>query len=109
MKEILQGTHIAQRGALGISIFNPAYWNRGYGTEATELLLNFAFSTINLNTIELEVFSYNKRAQACYKKLGFVETGRKRKAHFIGGQYHDIILMDISTKEFANNLKNMGA
>lgn len=97
---------IAQRGLLGIAIFNPSCWNKGYGTEAIELLLNFAFSSLNLHTIELEVFSFNKRALACYKKVGFVESGRKREAHFKSGQYHDIILMDISVIEFTN-LKNM--
>lgn len=96
---------IAQRGVLGISIFNPNYWNKGYGTEAIELMLNFAFSSLNLNTVELEVFAFNKRAQACYKKVGFIETGRKRQAHFVNGQYHDIILMDISTIEFIKTVE----
>ncbi|MFX1283334.1 MAG: GNAT family N-acetyltransferase [Promethearchaeota archaeon] len=98
--------NIAQRGSLGIAIFNPQYWGKGLGTEALELILDFGFSVLNLHTIELETFPFNQRALACYKKIGFVETGRKREAHFISGQYHDIILMDISATEFAN-LKTM--
>lgn len=99
---------IAKRAGLGISIFNPNYWNKGFGTEAIELLLNFAFSSLNLHTIELEVFAFNKRARSCYRKVGFVETGRKRQAHFVNGQYHDIILMDISSTEFSNALEKKG-
>lgn len=101
-------SHIARRGSLGIVIFNQNYWGKGFGAEAIELLLDFGFSVLNLNTIELEVFSFNKRALACYKKVGFIEIGRKRDAHFISGQYHDIILMDISAIEFANTMRNRG-
>jgi len=97
---------IAQRGELGISIFNPHYWNKGIGTEAVTLILNFGFSSINLRTVELEVFNFNKRAQMCYKKVGFVEVGRKCQAHFANGRYNDIILMDISSTEFRRALEN---
>jgi RimJ/RimL family protein N-acetyltransferase len=101
-------SNIARRGSLGIVIFNPNYWGKGFGAEALELLLDFGFSVLNLNTIELEVFSFNKRAQACYNKVGFIEIGRKREAHFINGIYHDIILMDISAIEFANTMRDRG-
>ncbi len=101
-------SNIAQRGSLGITIFNSEYWGIGLGTEAGKLILNFGFSVLNLQTIELEVFSFNERALACYKKAGFVETGRKREAHFSGGNYHDIILMDISKREFAFVQKFIG-
>ncbi len=101
-------SNIAQRGSLGIAIFNPEFWGKGFGTEASKLILNFGFSVLNLHTIELEVFSFNERALACYKKVGFVETGRKREAHFSGGNYHDIILMDISKREFVFTKKLMG-
>jgi RimJ/RimL family protein N-acetyltransferase len=106
--ELRIDNRISQRGGLGIAIFNPHYWNKGYGTEAIELLLNFAFSSLNLRTIELEVFTFNKRAQSCYKKVGFIETGRKRQAHFVDGQFYDIILMDILATEFNDALEKKG-
>ncbi|MFW9906105.1 MAG: GNAT family N-acetyltransferase [Candidatus Thorarchaeota archaeon] len=96
---------IAQRGDLGISIFNPHYWNKGIGTEAISLILKFAFSSLNLRTIELEVFEFNKRAQTCYQNVGFIEVGRKRQAHYVNSQFYDIILMDISASEFFTKLK----
>jgi RimJ/RimL family protein N-acetyltransferase len=96
---------IAQRGDFGIAIFNPQYWNKGIGREAISLILKFAFSSLNLRTVELEVFEFNKRAQACYQKVGFIEVGRKRQAHFVNGQFYDILLMDISAEEFFTKLK----
>ncbi len=95
---------IAKRGVLGIVIFNPDYWGKGYGEEAIRLILQYGFETLNLKTVELEVFEFNKRAQMCYKKIGFVEIGKKRDAHFAKGQFHDIIIMDIISEEFTRNI-----
>lgn len=101
-------SNIARRGTLGIVIFNPNYWGKGFGTEAINLILDYGYSVLNLHTIELEVFAFNKRALKCYRKVGFIEIGRKREAHFINGIYHDVIQMDILAKEFANKMKNTG-
>ena len=50
---------------------------------------------------------FNKRAQACYKKCGFKEYGRRRKCRFINGKYYDVIEMDILSEEFKENcIKN---
>ena len=85
---------------VGISIYNPEYWGKGYGPESTNLLLGFAFRDLNLNRVGLEVFDFNKRAHKCYLKVGFKEIGRKRKARFIDGEYHDSIMMDLLREEW---------
>jgi len=46
-----------------------------------------------LEMLYLKVFDYNERAQALYKKLGFVEVGRIPKANKEGREYHDDVLM----------------
>jgi RimJ/RimL family protein N-acetyltransferase len=84
----------------GISIYNPKHWGKGYGQEAMDLMLSFAFQNLNLNRVELETFDFNKRAQKCYLKVGFKETGRKRAARFINGDYHDSVIMDILRSEW---------
>jgi len=89
----------------GISIYNPEYWGKGYGQESMNLILDFAFQTLNLNRVELETFDFNKRAQKCYLKVGFKEVGRKRKARFIDGKYHDEIIMDILKDEWFTRTK----
>ena len=85
---------------VGISIYNPNYWGKGYGQESMDLLLSFAFRNLNLNRVELDTFDFNKRAQKCYLKVGFKEVGRRRKARFIDGQYRDDIIMDILKDEW---------
>jgi RimJ/RimL family protein N-acetyltransferase len=84
----------------GISIYNPDYWSKGYGQESMNLILSFAFRNLNLRRVELDTFDFNKRAQKCYTKVGFKEVGRRRKARFIDGKYHDDIIMDILREEW---------
>ncbi len=84
----------------GISIYDPKKWGKGYGQESINLILDFAFRTLNLNRVELDTFDFNKRAQKCYLKVGFKEVGRRRKARFIDGQYHDDIIMDVLKDEW---------
>jgi len=63
-------------------------------------MLVFAFRTLNLNRVELNTFDFNRRAQKCYLKVGFKEVGRRRKARFIDGEYHDDIIMDVLKDEW---------
>ncbi|WP_237742773.1 GNAT family N-acetyltransferase [Actinopolymorpha alba] len=53
---------------------------RGMGTEATRLVLAYAFETIGLHRVDLEVFAFNPRARHVYEKVGFVYEGTKRHA-----------------------------
>jgi RimJ/RimL family protein N-acetyltransferase len=50
-------------------------WNRGYGTEATRLVVAEAFETHDLTEVRLEVFRHNPRAIRAYQRVGFVITG----------------------------------
>ncbi|MCK4433383.1 MAG: GNAT family N-acetyltransferase [Methanomicrobia archaeon] len=92
--------HVNRKAMLGIVIGEKAYWDKGYGQEATKLLLDYGFNLLNLNSIMLGTFSFNKRALICYKKVGFKEIGRGREARIIGGKKFDIIFMDILAEEF---------
>ena len=91
---------ISRRGNLGIAIFNREFWGKGHGTEAIEIMLKYTFTTLNLHSVELEVYSINPRAQRCYEKCGFQKTGIRREALFVNGEYLDIILMDITKEEW---------
>jgi RimJ/RimL family protein N-acetyltransferase len=86
---------------LGIVIGEKDYWNNGYGTEAIQALLRFAFMEMNLQRVSLWVYDYNERALHCYQKCGFQVEGRQRQAHYHEGRYHDKILMGILREEFA--------
>lgn len=50
-------------------------WGRGYGTEATRLVVAEAFEHHGLRQVRLEVFKHNPRAIAAYQRVGFRQTG----------------------------------
>jgi RimJ/RimL family protein N-acetyltransferase len=65
----------------------------GLGTEATGLVLDFAFGELDLHRVELEVFDFNVRAQKSYAKCGFAVEGVRREALRWDGARHDVVLM----------------
>jgi RimJ/RimL family protein N-acetyltransferase len=87
--------HVNGTATVGIFIGDKSCWSRGYGSEALRLLLDYGFNVLNLHSVMLEVFAYNRRAIASYLKVGFREIGRWREAKLIGGRRYDRVLMDI--------------
>lgn len=85
---------------MGIMIGEAENREKGYGTEAINLILEYGFNYLNLYNIQLKVLEFNHRGIACYKKCGFKEMGRRRKANFVDGKYYDTIYMDILKEEF---------
>jgi RimJ/RimL family protein N-acetyltransferase len=65
-----------RKAEIGIMIGDREYWNKGYGAEVINALLERLFETTNLDRIYLNTLAWNLRAQKCFKKCGFVETGR---------------------------------
>ena len=92
--------HLHQTAAIGVFVGDKNYWNRGIGTEAVNLALDYAFNVLNLHNIWLEVISYNNRAVHAYKKIGFSEIGRRRQCYQIAGERYDVIYMDLLASEF---------
>lgn len=104
---LLDVNHINRSATIGILIGEAEERNKGYGTEAINLLLDFAFNYLNMNSINLTVLAINERAKRCYEKVGFKEVGRQRKNKFVNGKYYDTIHMDILNEEFKGNfIKN---
>lgn len=59
---------------LGIHLQNDSVKNKGYGTQAEILALQYAFKEMKLNTVYADAIRKNKRSQHVLKKVGFVET-----------------------------------
>ncbi|MCL2707984.1 MAG: GNAT family N-acetyltransferase [Defluviitaleaceae bacterium] len=91
---------ISRSAEIGLFIGEAANRGKGYGAEALGLMLNFAFESLNLRNVMLQLNSDNERAFACYRKTGFREIGRRRSAKFKDGKYIDVIYMDIVKDEF---------
>ncbi len=96
--------HRNRRAEFGIVIGEPEFRNRGYGTETTRLVLDYAFTILGLHNVMLSVFEFNRGAVRAYEKAGFKEIGRRRQSYFASGRVWDEILMDCLSTEFANSI-----
>jgi RimJ/RimL family protein N-acetyltransferase len=97
---------INKKATLGIFIGEKHYWNKGYGTEATKLIIDFGFNILNLRNIMLIVYSFNERAIRSYEKCGFKEIGRRRNSIIFGTKEYDEIYMDILSEKFEGSIVN---
>ncbi|MGA3058414.1 MAG: GNAT family protein [Candidatus Limnocylindrales bacterium] len=83
-----------------ITIGERDAWGKGFGTEATELMLAHAFTRLALHRVALTVFEFNTRAIRAYEKCGFVVEGRAREAILRDGRYWDEIHMSVLAEEW---------
>jgi len=84
----------------GIAIGDKTQWSKGYGTEATALLMSHAFQTMNLNRVILHVLSENTRAIRAYETVGFKREGLLRQHQFRDGRYQDVVAMALLRDEW---------
>jgi RimJ/RimL family protein N-acetyltransferase len=91
--EIVQWS--AGEAFVGLAIGDRKLWGQGYGTEAMQLGLQFAFTELNLRRVTLTVFEYNPRAIRSYEKAGFRHEGRCRQALCREGRRWDVLYMGI--------------
>lgn len=86
---------VAHTCELGIGIGDRAYWNHGYGRDAVQTLLRYAFISRNLHKVWLTVNSTNERAIRSYVACGFAEEGRLRQHVWSDGRYIDLVYMGL--------------
>ncbi len=87
---------------VAIGIGERELWGKGYGSDALNLLLRFAFQELNLHRVNLGTFEYNPRAIRAYEKIGFVHEGRVRRSMRRDGKRWDNVYMGILREEWEN-------
>lgn len=97
INEIDWKTHCAN---FRIYLFSSNTRGKGIGSWAIGVTRDFAFETLHLHRLSLDVFAFNKRAYKAYLKAGYREEGRLRDAIWDGSQYADDILMSILEDEW---------
>ena len=89
-----------RRANFRIGLYRQAERGKGIGTWATEITRDFAFEKLKLHRLELDVYSFNPRAEKVYLKAGFKREGILRDAIMDGDKYADDILMSILEDEW---------
>lgn len=77
----------------GIFIGEEEALSKGYGTEAAQLMLEYAFNTLHLHKVMLRVLAENVQAQKSYERAGFQKEAYLKDEVFLNGKYCDVILM----------------
>jgi len=84
-----------KQGTIGILIGNKKYWGKGVGTEATKLLVDYAFRELSLEEVNLGVILENKAAIRVYEKVGFEIVNIEKKSIRHGDEFFDKAVMVI--------------
>ncbi len=74
---------------LGITIGESEYWSKGYGTEASRLLVERLLQEPGFERVYLKTLEWNYRARRSFAKAGFTECGRSYRSG------NSFILMEI--------------
>ena len=96
--ELMDWNH--RTASLQHGIGNAADRGQGFGTQALNLMLHYAFTELNLHRVTLDVFEYNPRAVRSPEKAGFVVEGHERKTLHRDGNYWDVIFMGVLREEW---------
>jgi RimJ/RimL family protein N-acetyltransferase len=89
-----------QAARLSIGIGEAAYRGKGYGRDALNLTLRYAFHELNLYRVGLDVIADNEPAIRAYERAGFRQEGAVRGAVLRDGRRHDLIMMGLLRDEW---------
>jgi len=99
LHEIMAGRRHNRATNMGIHI-SSKYQRKGYGSEAIEWVLGWAFKYAGLHRIGIICYSYNVGAWKLYERLGFVIEGRNREAIWYDDGWHDLIHLSMLENEW---------
>ncbi|WP_348626907.1 GNAT family N-acetyltransferase [Rhizobium leguminosarum] len=88
-----------RRATMAVGIFDPQLLGKGLGSASIRLVLEHAFTHLQLHRIGIRVLAYNTRAIRAYEKCGFVQEGREREAAFVNDVWHDDVMMGLLETE----------
>jgi len=88
-------------------LISQSYRNRGLGSEAIQLFVQYGFEELCLHKISLEVFSFNPRAERVYTKIGFKLEGIKREDFKYNDEYIDTKIYGLLRSEYNQIIREM--
>ena len=83
------------RAGVGILIQNSTNRNSGIGTEALDLLIQYAFTKLNLHQLYANIDLENEASLALFTNFGFQNIGIKKQWNLINGRYKDEALFQL--------------
>jgi RimJ/RimL family protein N-acetyltransferase len=81
-------------------LIGPMGRDRGVGTEATQLMIEYVFSNTCVNQLTLSVYDFNPRAKKIYEKVGFVLESVDKDDLEFEGKWIDSLNMKLTKDEW---------
>lgn len=91
-----------ERAELGYWI-DPAFWNRGYASEAALAVVDFGFRQLGLNRIMAEYMLHNRASGRVLAKAGFQLEGLLRQHARKWGRFYDVAVLGIVRDQWLND------
>lgn len=85
---------------IGLAVYDPACWGRGFGTEALRLWTGYLFTRTDSLRLDLATYSGNPAMIAAGRRAGYTEEARLRQARRWSGGVHDAIILGILRSEW---------
>jgi RimJ/RimL family protein N-acetyltransferase len=92
--------HLNQSAEFYVIIGDKELWGKGYGTEATKLMVEYGFTELNLNRIQTQDIDDNIAGWRADEKSGFHYEGTLRQAILRFGKYQDVRMYSCLRTEF---------
>jgi len=83
------------RAGIGIVIASESYRNLGTGTQALQLVINYAFNKLQLHQLYANVGSDNTNSLQLFTKFGFQKIGTKKDWIKVNNIYKDEFLFQL--------------
>ncbi len=99
----------ARKAEFRVLLGDRSVWNKGLGTEVTELLTWYGFDRLNLNRVWLGVTSDNGGAVRAYEKAGYRLEGTLRQDTYRNSRYYDSVRMGILRQDYYPALREKHA
>lgn len=89
-----------RRCSLGIEIGEKSEWGKGFGQETLTAVIEYCFTTLDMNRIGAEAWAFNARSIHMLEALGFKREGVARQYILKNGAFFDEVLFGLLREEW---------
>jgi diamine N-acetyltransferase len=98
-----------ERAGIGILINDKKYMNKGYASEALELLINYSFEILQLHQLYCHINHDNKISIRLFEKFNFTITGKKLDWNKTPDGWKNVYMLQlINPRSLANTSRKEG-
>lgn len=84
-------------------VINPAYWRRGYATEAVKRVIDYGFEELNIHRIEARYIVGNEVSRRVMEKCGMIFEGIHRSSLYVKEEYVSVGYCSITSDDYIKN------